>query len=157
MASSVCVRSACTHSQFTTPADETSWSINSVWAFLSEKVRVLFFGVHKDAATLQQILDVTTFAGVLISDDAAVYRHFSRSQKCWAHLLRKAIRLTLLCPDNTIYRELADELLAIYRTTVRVQKNGRLSDGGRARKIQGMYSPQMGLRWSAPGKLSGGQ
>ena len=30
-------------------ADETSWSINSVWAFLSEKARVLFFGVHKDA------------------------------------------------------------------------------------------------------------
>ena len=24
--------------------DETGWSINSVWAFLSEKARVLFFG-----------------------------------------------------------------------------------------------------------------
>ena len=34
--------------------DETSWSIHSVWAFLSEKVRVLFFGVHKDAKTLQR-------------------------------------------------------------------------------------------------------
>jgi Druantia protein DruA len=32
-------------------ADETGWSIRSVWAFLSEKARVLFFGVHKDAAT----------------------------------------------------------------------------------------------------------
>ena len=117
-------------------ADETSWSINSVWAFLSEKVRVLFFGVHKDAATLKQILDVTTFAGILISDDAAVYRHFSRSQKCWAHLLRKAIRLTLLCPDNTVYRELTDELLAIYRTAVRVQGDGRLSDAGRSRKVR---------------------
>ena len=38
-------------------ADETSWSIHSVWAFLSEKARVLFFGVHKDAATLEKILD----------------------------------------------------------------------------------------------------
>jgi transposase len=28
-------------------ADETGWSINSVWAFLSEKARVLFFGVPK--------------------------------------------------------------------------------------------------------------
>jgi hypothetical protein len=28
-----------------------------VWAFLSEKARVLLFGVHKDAATLKQILD----------------------------------------------------------------------------------------------------
>src|ERR1700720_3763429 len=35
--------------------DETSWSINSVWAFLSEKVRVVLFGVHKDAETLQHL------------------------------------------------------------------------------------------------------
>ena len=38
-------------------ADETSWSINSVWAFLSEKARVVLFGVHKDAETLEKILD----------------------------------------------------------------------------------------------------
>lgn len=116
--------------------DETSWSINSVWAFLSEKARVLFFGVHKDAETLKQVLDVRTFSGIVISDDAAVYRHFSRSQKCWAHLLRKAIRLTLLCPDHAVYRELADELLAIYRTAVRIQGDGRLGDAGRARRVR---------------------
>lgn len=46
--------------------DETGWSIHSVWAFLSEKVRVLFFGVHKDAETLRQILDPATFAGMEI-------------------------------------------------------------------------------------------
>ena len=33
--------------------DETGWSIRSVWAFLSEKVRVIFFGVPKDAETLE--------------------------------------------------------------------------------------------------------
>ena len=53
-------------------ADETSWSINSVWAFLSEKARGVLFGVHKDADTLEQILDPHTFAGLVISDDAAV-------------------------------------------------------------------------------------
>ena len=53
-------------------ADETSWSINSVWAFLSEKARVLLFGVHKDADTLEKVLDPATFAGLVISDDAAV-------------------------------------------------------------------------------------
>jgi len=41
-------------------ADETSWSLNSVWAFLSEKARLVFFGVHKDAATLEAILDPAT-------------------------------------------------------------------------------------------------
>ena len=71
--------------------DETSWSINSVWAFLTEKARVVLFGVHKDGATLQQILDPATFEGIVISDDAAVYAKFTHSQKCWAHLLRKAI------------------------------------------------------------------
>ena len=65
-------------------ADETSWSINSVWAFLSEKARLLLFGVHKDAATLKEILDPATFAGIVSSDDAAVYANFSKAQKCWA-------------------------------------------------------------------------
>jgi transposase len=72
--------------------DETRWSINSVWAILSEKARVLLFGVHKDAETLEKILDPATFAGIVISDDAAVYANFTQAQKCWAHLLRKAIK-----------------------------------------------------------------
>jgi len=116
-------------------SDETSWSINSVWAFLSENVRVLFFGVHKDADTLQQILDPATFAGTLISDDAAVYAHFTNSQKCWAHLLRKAIKLTLLEPSITNTGKFTDRLLEIYWSACRVQRDKRLSDAGRARKV----------------------
>ncbi|MCA9050358.1 MAG: transposase [Planctomycetaceae bacterium] len=69
-------------------ADETSWSINSVRAFLNDKLTVLFYGVHKDGDTPAQILDKNTFAGLLISDDAAVYQGFSRAQKCRAHLIR---------------------------------------------------------------------
>jgi len=115
--------------------DETSWSINSVWAFLSEKVRVLFFGVHKDAETLKQILNPETFAGIVISDDAAVYANFSQAQKCWAHLLRKAIKITLLEPANVQYRQFTDRLLEIYRSACRVQSDGRLGDAGRARKV----------------------
>lgn len=116
-------------------ADETGWSINSVWAFLSEQVRLLFFGVHKDAATLQAILDPATFGGLVISDDAAVYANFTHSQKCWAHLLRKAIKLTLLEPENAEYRAFADRLLAIYREACRVQRDRRLGDAGRAAKV----------------------
>jgi transposase len=116
-------------------ADETSWSLNSAWAFLSEKARLLLFGVHKDAATLEALLDPATFAGILISDDAAVYANFTQSQKCWAHLLRKAIKLTLQDPDNVEYRHFADRLLEIYREACRVQRDGRLGDAGRARKV----------------------
>lgn len=116
-------------------ADETSWSLNSAWAFLSEKARLLFFGVHKDADTLQKILDPATFAGLVISDDAAIYANFSKAQKCWAHLLRKAIKLTLQDPNNPEYRAFTDSLLAIYRRSCRVQADGRLSDTGRTRKV----------------------
>jgi len=116
-------------------ADETSWSINSVWVFLSEKARIVLFGVHKDAATLEQILDPATFLGTVISDDAAVYANFSLSQKCWAHLLRKAIKLTLQEPNNQEYRQFTDRLLEIYRHAGRVQRDGRLGDAGRSAKV----------------------
>jgi transposase len=115
--------------------DETSWSIHSVWAFLSEKARVVFFGVHKDAETLRAILDPATFAGIVISDDAAVYANFTHSQKCWAHLLRKAIKLTLQEPTNAKFREFTDRLLEIYRMACRVQRDQRFSDAGRAKKV----------------------
>jgi transposase len=115
--------------------DETGWSINSVWAFLSEKVRVVLFGVHKDADTLRQILDPATFAGLVISDDAAVYAKFTQSQKCWAHFLRKAIKLTLLEPTNAVYRQFTDRLLEIYHKACRVQRDRRLSMAGRAEKV----------------------
>lgn len=119
-------------------ADETRWSLNSVWAFLSEKARVILFGVPKDAATLQKILDPASFAGLLISDDAAVYAHFSHAQKCWAHLLRKAIKLTLQDPTHAAYRSFTDRLLEIYRQACRIQRDGRLSDAGRASKVHAL-------------------
>lgn len=117
-------------------ADETSWSINSVWALLSEKARVLLFGVNKDADTLAKILDPATFAGLVVSDDAAVYANFAQSQKCWAHLLRKAIKLTLQEPANDEYRQFMEGLLDVYRRACKAQRDGRLSDAGRRRKVK---------------------
>jgi transposase len=125
--------------------DETSWSLNSVWAFLSEKARLLFFGVHKDAATLKQILDPATFAGIVFSDDAAVYANFTQAQKCWAHLLRKAIKLTLQEPHNPEYRQFTDRLLDIYRAACRVQHDKRLGDAGRTQKIAALEDELLAL------------
>jgi transposase len=126
-------------------ADETSWSINSVWAFLSEKARLVFFGVHKDGPTLKHILDPATFPGLMISDDYAVYANFTNTQKCWAHLLRKAIKLTLQEPSEAKYRDFADCLLDIYRQACRVQKDKRLSPAGRQRKVEALEEEIMGL------------
>ena len=116
-------------------ADETSWSMNSVWALLSEKARVLLFGVPKDGETLKQVLDPATFAGLVICDDAAVYGQFNALQKCWAHLLRKGIKLALQDRDCADYRHFTDELLAIYREACRIQRDQRFSMAGRAAKV----------------------
>jgi len=126
-------------------ADETSWSIHSVWGFVSEKARVLFFGVHKDAKTLKEILDPETFAGLVFSDDAAVYAHFTKAQKCWAHLLRKAIKLTLQDPEHVGYREFADALLDIYHEAERIRRDQRLCANGRARKEKELVRQLFGL------------
>jgi transposase len=96
--------------------DETGWKIGregcSLWAFGSELQRVFLFGCHKDAQTLDSILPPDVFDGVGVSDDAAVYRgRFARAQKCWAHLLRKAIRLAMLYPRTKTYQRFLDQLL----------------------------------------------
>lgn len=115
-------------------ADETGWSINSVWAFLSEQARVMIFGCRKDADTLSRILPKDSFDGVLISDDAAVYRDFSRAQKCWAHLLRKAIRISLLHPDCDEYRQFLNQLFDVFYAAKRSAQDGRRNAAGRTRR-----------------------
>lgn len=117
-------------------ADETSWSINSVWAFLSEKARLTIFGCHKDGDTLAVLLKKGEFQGILVSDDAAVYEGFSRAQKCWAHLIRKAIKLTLLKPNRRRYRQFLDSLLDIYRRGKAIAADQRFSEAGRRARIQ---------------------
>ena len=112
-------------------ADETSWSIRSVWAFISEKARVLLHGVHKDAETLESIINPAVFGGLVVSDDAAVYGRFSKVQKCWAHLLRKSVRICLLDPENKQFEILRDGLFEIYRSAKRLKVDGRYSDDGR--------------------------
>lgn len=60
------------------------------------------------------------------------------AQKCWAHLLRKAIRLTLLEPDETRYRELLAGLLNVYRTAKRFAGDQRSREVGRLHRIDGL-------------------
>lgn len=119
--------------------DETGWKIGragcSLWTFASALQRVFLFGCRKDAATLDQMLPPDVFDGVGVSDDAAVYRgRFAQAQKCWAHLLRKAIQLALLYPRKKVYRQFLDRLLAIYYDGKRAAADGRLKDQGRAQR-----------------------
>lgn len=124
--------------------DETSWPIGddntSLWVFLSKLHSVFKFGVHKDKPTLEQTLPPQVFQGTVVSDDATVYQQrYASAQKCWAHLLRKAIKLALLYPEKSAYQQLLDELLAVYRRAKRHQEDQRLSPAGRNRKVAELH------------------
>ena len=120
--------------------DETGWKVGtegcSLWAFASKLHRVFLFGCHKDDATLDTILPPDVFDGIGVSDDAGVYQNrFVQAQKCWAHLLRKAIKLALLYPDNTKYQSVLEQLLAIYHAGKRAAADGRLGEAGRKKRV----------------------
>ena len=71
-----------------------------------------------------------------MSDDYAAYKSlFNQHQLCWAHLLRKAIKLMLQQPTEPTYRQFLDDLYALYQQAVRAQKDKRLSVG-RAPKVE---------------------
>lgn len=120
--------------------DETGWKIGqegcSLWAFASKLQRVFLFGCHKDDDTLDRMLPPELFVGTAVSDDAAVYRdRFTRAQKCWAHLLRKVIKLALLYPRKKTYQRFLDQLLELYRAAKRAAADGRLGQAGRQARV----------------------
>ena len=71
----------------------------------------------------------------MFSDHAAVYNHFDPRQKCWAPLIRQAIKRTLQAPDNAAYRPFLDGLWAIDQEARRVQRDQRYSETGRASEV----------------------
>jgi hypothetical protein len=122
--------------------DETSWRVGrlntSLWSFTSDLVCVMLYGCRKDRNTLESILPPDSFDGTLVSDDAAVYQSGYRSQKCWAHLIRKAIKIMLLNPEQPKYREFLEGLVNLYRDAKHESQDGRLSEQGR-RLRESMY------------------
>jgi transposase len=120
--------------------DETGWKIGSagcsLWAFAAKLQRVFLFGCRKDDATLDQMLPPDVFEGIGVSDDYAVYQgRFVQAQKCWAHLLRKAIKLALLYPRRKKYQRFLDGLLALYDDAKRAAADGRLGEADREQRV----------------------
>jgi transposase len=119
--------------------DETGWRVGQrncyTWAF-STMEHVLFrCGVSRGKAEAEEILG-EKFWGIGVSDNYNAYNNlFADHQLCWAHLLRKAIKLMLENPEEESYREFFKELMNIYREAVRCQKDKRLSEG-RAEKAE---------------------
>ena len=75
------------------------------------------------------------FKGIGVTDDYGAYKYlFSKHQLCWAHLIRKAIKLALQYPDEKHYGTFLDTLCDIYHLAVRYQNDSRLGVG-RAQKV----------------------
>ena len=119
--------------------DETGWKIGKkscyTWVF-STVMHVLFrCGVGRGKAEAQAIVG-EKFNGIGVSDDYGAYKYlFQQHQLCWAHLLRKAIKLTLQHPDQVEYQAFLEQLYQIYQQAIRFQKDRRLSVG-RAAKVK---------------------
>jgi transposase len=119
--------------------DETGWKVGQqscyTWVF-STTLHILFrCGVGRAKAEAQTILG-ETFNGIGVSDDYGAYKNlFKTHQLCWAHLLRKAIKLMLQHPDERQYAVFLEELYDIYQQAVRFQRDQRLSVG-RTDKVQ---------------------
>jgi hypothetical protein len=130
--------------------DETGWKVGtegcSLWTFASKFQRVFLFGCRKDGDTLDQMLPPDLFDGVGVSDDAAVYRRrFVQAQKCWAHLLRKAIRLALLYPRKRTYQRFLDQLLQLFYDAKRAAADQRLGLSGREKRVAELEGRLCGL------------
>ena len=120
--------------------DETGWKVAKkhcyAWIFTTLAHTILLYGRTRDASVLDEILPRGTFKGVGVSDDYGAYRNrFTRSQKCWSHLLRKAIALMLAHPEKREYRQFFRRLLALYREAKRYQQDQRLGRAGREQRV----------------------
>lgn len=119
--------------------DETGWKVGKdncyTWAF-STAMHVLFrCGVSRGKAEAQAIVG-KQFSGIGVTDDYGAYQSlFSEHQLCWAHLLRKAIKLMLQHPEEATYKTFLDELYRIYQQAVRWQQDQRLSTGRAAKNL----------------------
>lgn len=120
--------------------DEAGWKVGKrscyTWIFNTLSVVLYKCGVGRGKEVLEEVLG-ERFEGIGVSDDYQAYkRQFTEHQLCWAHLLRKAIALSLRNPGNRQYARFLRSLFAIYHDAVRTARDKRLSRGRAARVKQ---------------------
>ncbi len=107
--------------------DETGWKVGTkacyTWIFSTAEHVLFRCGVSRKKTEATSVLG-ESFAGIGVTDDYAAYKSlFSEHQLCWAHLIRKAIKLVLQNPDETEYAEFLDQLCAIYHDAKELRDN----------------------------------
>lgn len=98
--------------------DETGWKVGKkpcyTWVFSSSLYTLFRCGVSRKKSEATAVLG-ESFGGIGVTDDYAAYKTmFSEHQLCWAHLLRKMIKLALQNPDEPAYKKFLDDLCQIY-------------------------------------------
>lgn len=121
--------------------DETGWKVGDkscyTWVF-STSLHVLYrCGVSRKKTEATDLLG-EAFAGIGVTDDYAAYQHlFSQHQLCWAHLIRKAIKLALQHPDEPQYAEFLDGLCSIYDDAKQLRQEAlAAADDARVQEFQ---------------------
>jgi transposase len=107
--------------------DETGWKVGTkscyTWIFSTAEHVLFRCGVSRKKTEATSVLG-DVFDGIGVTDDYAAYKTlFSEHQLCWAHLIRKAIKLVLQNPDETRYAEFLDQLCAIYHDAKDLRDN----------------------------------
>ena len=107
--------------------DETGWKVGTkacyTWIFSTAEHVLFRCGVSRKKSEATSVLG-DFFDGIGVTDDYAAYKHlFSKHQLCWAHLIRKAIKLVLQNPDETEYAEFLDQLCGIYHDAKDLRDN----------------------------------
>ena len=107
--------------------DETGWKVGTkhcyTWIFSTAEHVLFRCGVSRKKTEATSVLGAF-FNGIGVTDDYAAYKSlFSEHQLCWAHLIRKAIKLVLQNPDELQYAEFLDQLCGIYHDAKSVCDN----------------------------------
>lgn len=127
--------------------DETGWKVGKkscyTWVF-STGMHVLFrCGVTRKKSEATAVLG-EFYHGIGVTDDYAAYKSlFSQHQLCWAHLIRKAIKLAMQNPDETEYAEFLDNLCLIYDDAKQLRDDRKSSTTDAARSDEGVDSTEI--------------
>jgi len=118
--------------------DETGWREDGqngyIWVQATEgpaATRVFTYVQSRAGEVADRLLGA--YDGVVVTDGYAAYDHLLCSkQRCWAHILRAARKLTETYPEDAPLRVWVDGLTGLYEQAVAVATNDGVSDRQRA-------------------------
>ena len=107
--------------------DETGWKIGKkncyTWGFKSILHTLMLYGKDRSEEVLDNVLPRELFRGTGITDCYKIYEdRFDKAQKCWAHILRKIIKLHLLHPKNKEYKYFLKKLGKIFSESKKLKQ-----------------------------------